>query len=68
MNAHANPYLFNTNDDVEDLMNDDDFQQLPSRDIPSNTAEYIQDEEVLVNYIERDLTDPMRYFITNGSY
>ena len=46
MNAHANPYLFNTNDDVEDLMNDDDFQQLPSRDIPSNTAEYIQDEEV----------------------
>ena len=64
MNAHANPYTFNTDNRNVDGVDGDDIdvdsmQRLPSRDIPSNTAEYIQDEEVLVNYIEepKSMTD-----------
>lgn len=58
MNAHANPYIYNTNNiqlDEFGVGNTDDIDvmhRLPSRDIPSNAAEYIQDDEVLVNYIE----------------
>lgn len=48
INIHPNPYGNNLQPDI-----DNTHIRLPSRDIPSNTIHFQQDEEVLPNYIPK---------------
>lgn len=55
LNIHPNPYG-GSMDPTQDLMPPQQ-QRLPSRDIPMNTIEHIQDEAVQANYIPKPNAD-----------
>lgn len=48
MNIHSSPYGFKNNIEVQQ----ENLHRLPSRDIPNDQINYVQDECVKVNYIE----------------